>query len=80
MNIVHFTFQEKDGTILSKIMCAVTTGEFLEFQMKNNICIDSNVVLRPVSVVGLTSTGSHVSQIYLIYTNSNNTGIVYINQ
>ena len=41
-----------------------TVQELMDFFLKNDICFQSNVILRDVTVAGIVSTGCHVSEIH----------------
>lgn len=49
------------GSLFATIAASATSGDFMQFQLDNNVCIPSNVVLRVVQMGGVVSTGSHVS-------------------
>ena len=49
--------------MLVTMSASVTTRQFLEFQLENNVCIPSNVMLREVTMAGVVSGGCHVSYV-----------------
>ena len=43
------------------VLASTTSGELLEFQLANDVCLMSNVTLESVHIAGLTAVGCHVS-------------------
>ena len=49
------------GWALVTMGTGVTTGDFMKFQLENNLCIPTNVILREVTMGGVLLGGCHVS-------------------
>ena len=54
-----FFFKKKRMEV--DIMTGTTTGDFKEFQIKNKMHLDANVILDTVQMVSVVATACHVS-------------------
>ena len=52
------------------IMTGITTGDFKEFQIKNKMHLDANVILDTVQMVSVVATACHVSCLLLLFQES----------
>ena len=56
---LSFSIEKTEVTIVP----GVTTGELMEFFLKNGVCFESDVILMNVTYGGVQTTGCHVSTI-----------------
>lgn len=56
-----FFFFLKKKRMEVDIMTGTTTGDFKEFQLKNKMHLDANVILDTVQMVSVVATACHVS-------------------